>query len=144
MIVLTKGDAEIYEAYTETRSITGVTRLTGRTTDAIYKIMQRLTKIGMLKRDRMGRYSPSGESYTVKTKLSKPRPIRKEFLPPRANEDIQDYIRGHYGKLPRRKLAERTGLSKLEVNMTILALGLSKERMEDDVRHAKSNESCSA
>lgn len=151
MIVLTKKEAEVYEAYLQHGSVRGLSKEIGTSQNAAYKQRDSLVRKGMLEKGMHGHYKVITKEYTIKTnkekvKESKKLTIRKppNNLPPDVTQDIQDYIRGHYGKLPRRKLAERTGLSKLVVNMTILALGLSKERMEDDARHAKSDESCSA
>lgn len=144
MIEITEAEERTYRYYLETGKIARVMLLANRSADAIRKQLEKMVGLGLLQHDGKG-YSPTGAEYTVKksttkTKAKRPSAYKmtnaEKLIPPHVTKDQIEYIRGHYEILTRSKLVERTGLSKIDLNNTIIGLGLSKERVED---YAESN-----
>lgn len=86
--------------------------------DTRYKLLRRLMTISKYER-------------LIGMKKKGATKIRQVKLPENVTPEIATYIKGHYGKMQRSKLAQKVGLSKVDLNNAVIALGLSKERMEN-------------
>jgi DNA-binding transcriptional ArsR family regulator len=82
-----------------------------------------LTKRGILERVDRGTYKRSEkEIIPVSVKSSNPdRVVKKDIvIDTKIDPDKQFYLQQHYGKVPRKQLAKKLGIGKLELNQIII------------------------
>lgn len=83
-------------------------------------IVNRLTGMSAVQKLKNGQYKVLIDTYEI-TNEALDRPRRMNVHIP---EGYDEYIRGHYGVIPRREIARRLKLDKVTLNQMIIQLGI--------------------
>jgi hypothetical protein len=123
-LILREVEANVLEALRRGESQSDIAAAFGLNRGTVVSIVARLSELAVVESIGYGKYKILIDKYEVTDEMrvaNRSKPMTVEIP-----EDIELYIRGHYRKIPRRKLARRLGLKKTMLNHMILQLGLGE------------------
>lgn len=140
-MILTKREAEVLERLRVRVPVMGIVTDLGLGRSTVQRTVKRLEQKSAVIRPGRGNsdYQVLIDVYDIDTNAPEPpvrtrkplerppepKPIEKPLaMKIHIPEGYEEYIRGHYGIIPRRELARRLNLDKVTLNLMILQIGL--------------------